>query len=158
MITKERLEELIKEKATIFVITRQTFIAGVSNFIGIEKQKLSKENNIGKDNTLYWRDMGIAELEYLFETKEKAEFALKYKRIPRTEYLDLPDWEEIHYKLDLDFIDKNKNKLVFRVRENFIDIINDKKKRIYGYDNATKENYISACLLCKKLFLGEYVK
>lgn len=95
MITKERLKELIKEKATIYVITHEPFIAGASSFIGIKEEKLSKESNIGKDNTLYWKDMGIAELEYLYETKEDAEEYLKYGNITKTEELVMADWNDV---------------------------------------------------------------
>lgn len=159
MITKERLKELIEQKAIIWYIVKLPIIAGYMWSNKIEKLTLDNawlkiEN--GKLFITYPQCyIPIADLKDLFEIKEDAEWELEFGDIKRVETLKLPTWEEIHYKLDLDFIDKNKNKLVFRVRENFIDIINNKKKRIYGYDNVTKENYIEACGLCKKLFLGE---
>lgn len=101
MITKERLEELIKQSATIYVITTEPFIAGASSFIGVQKEELSKENNVGKDNTLYWKDMGIAESEYLFETEEDARWELEMTAT-RTETLSLPSWEEFTKERDME--------------------------------------------------------
>ena len=156
MITKERLEELIKEEATIYVITHEPFIAGVSSFIGIKEEKLSKESNIGKDNTLYWQDMGIAELEYLYETKEEAEWYLEFGNITRTERLELPSWEEFK---EIRFVEFFYNEYDYMLQYQNI----SKKIALYERNNkgdyylkeATKENYLEACKMAKKLFLGE---
>lgn len=162
MIEKSRLEELIKQGATIFMIKQQPFIAGVSNFIGIQKETLSKENNIGKDNTLYWKDMGIAELEYLFETHEQAEWQLEFGNITRTETLSLPTWEDVYSKLKnykesdaytVRLVDNDFCSLVYVKYDMVSQIVLYTHYEAYDW-NATKENYIEACKLCKKLFLG----
>lgn len=153
MITKERLKELIEQGATIFITTST----------GIQKENLSKENNIGKDNTLYWRDMGIAELEYLFETEEDARWELEmtatYQDTLRlANYIDFENengdrvfyHKGATYELSLWWaIDGTKIiRVIWRGNDGF-DCLFEKP--------LTKENYIEACKLCLRLFRGEEV-
>ena len=104
MIEKSRLEELIEQGATIYTL----FIYGVKPY------KLNKSFYIAEADgeeslmTTFFDDNGniqpelIDYLQDIYETKEKAEWVLKYQRIPRTEYLDLPTWEE--FKKNKQFI------------------------------------------------------
>lgn len=158
MITKERLEELIQQGATIYVITTETFIAGVSGLIGVKKEELSKENNVGKDNILYWKDMGIAELENPFETEEDARWELEMTAT-RTETLKMPRFESI--------IEPNKTFVLYE-DDKFLGFITVDQQIVINYYKIgeikrifdkplTKENYIEACKLCLRLFKGEEV-
>ena len=106
-------------------------------------------------------------LQELFETKEEAEWELKFGNITRTERLKLPKWEEAQDK-DFHFcylyqvehfcfyIDIYNFTQEFRIRcshgIHLDDYVFDKT-----FDLRDKENYIEACKLCKKLFLGEKV-
>jgi hypothetical protein len=143
MISKERLEELIKEGATIY---------GVPKY---DKKiyKLDAKNYSIDDN----------ELNYLFETKKQAEWALKY-HATRTEELNLPMWEEWcenieNYCETITFSDIHYNNY-----EMFIEGRNDDEAimitkypsgQYIFFEPNTQENYIKACDLCLKLFKGE---
>lgn len=162
MITDERLKELIKEKATIYYIVKTSFIAGVSNFVEVEELNLTENHKIlnsDKEYICLYGDTGYRiKLENIFETKEDAEFALRYKRIPKTEYLDLPTWEEFKKLGEFTFYGFHQGKIKM-----FYSISDDNIKIDTGIDwyvfskKYNKENYIKACRLCKKLFLGEEI-
>ena len=160
MITKERLKKLIEECATIY-----------SNDYG--EIQLIKENDLilyenGQNNYILYALEPNKKYhneifdEDLFETKEEAEFSLEFQNITRTETLNLPTWEELNKKVDTipnmfwqiakcsEFIlflqtDKTLNNAQIILRGND-----------YTYNwGLTKENYLEACKIAKKLFLGE---
>ena len=160
MITKSRLEELIKQGATVYYADRDVrfFIPIFLNkdFM-IKGKELSHKENCVKDTLL----------EDLYETEEQAEWASKYQRIPRTEYLDLPTWEEL--------IDKKKNRRFyineFVCRNEYdllvvcslgvdfegkIEVRNvSLNHKLLFQAPLSEENYEKACDLCVKLFKGE---
>lgn len=152
-ISKNRLEELIKQGATIYTIT--------SKRTGGDVMELHLKNI--SDDFWYFL-LGIT--EELFEDKaeveekaKKIKWALKY-HATRTEELNLPTWEEFDknnkticftakdwqcYELGFAFGDTETiclDKIVLGVN------INQKNWK------ATEENYIKACDLCLKLFKG----
>ena len=159
MISNERLQELIKEGAKIYTLDFNRLLN-----IEITPDTDTKKIVIGElfldddmfiiEGKLHKYDWDIS-LDKLFETKEDAEFALKYRNITRTETLSLPSWEEFkivhfidnvgtHYELE-----KIRNKIC-------LDFSNDGEYYIKDLQwEATKENYLQACELCRKLFLGE---
>lgn len=160
MIEKSRLEELIKQGATIYTILKETFIAGASDLVKLKEIKLDEFFSVS-NNALMFPDLLYIKIEDLYETKKQAEWALKYQRIPRTEYLDLPTWEEF---------DKNNKTICFIAKDwqcyelgfAFGDtetICLDKV--VLGVNTnqktwkATEENYIKACNVALKLFKGE---
>ena len=141
MITKERLKELIEQKATIYQIIREP--------LKIEKILLGYDE-IGTTS------------EDLYETKEEAEECLEFGNIVREERLELPSWEEF-LKLPL-WDDKNNVEFktnkgntisIFKTEQNEIIVLKDIKTLFEK--PLTKENYLEACELCRKLFLGEEV-
>lgn len=159
MIKKSRLEELIKEGATIYCADRDVQFP-IPIFLNeedfVKKEDLPHEENCIRDNIL---------LEDLYETEEQAEWALKYQHIPKTEWLDLPMWEEMY---------ESANRNVFYHRKGIIGKIDgirypnvDERvitiRSIYARNEkdvlfnapATEENYIKACDLCVKLFKGD---
>lgn len=98
-------------------------------------------------------------LEDLFATKEEAEWQLEFGNITRTEKLELPTWEQFK---------KNKCFNFVGIDWTFYELHNRRRNKLqldYSYDNdyyrpekewkLTYENYLEACRLCKKLFLGE---
>lgn len=166
MITKERLEELIEQGATIYEIKKDFYIVDPSEIVKIEKIKshLLKEFLDSHLEFNEWHGGTDRLYKELFETKEEADFALRYKRIPKIEYLDLPTWEE--------FITKDKTTTFYKNQVKYQMYIFVKNKNtdnckiiIYADDNSqdwivfekplTKENYIEACKLCLRLFKGE---
>ena len=146
MITKERLEELIEQGATIY-----------SNEYG--KIQLKKENDLslyenGQNNYILY----VLELnkkyhneifdEDLFETEEEAKWFAEFGCIERTERLELPTWEEFNNQPEFYFDDYTLIKINDKIllKDSFED---------YVYKEFTKENYILACRKAKELFLGE---
>lgn len=170
MITKKRLEELIEQGATIYYIKIETFVAGYSNFISIKEIELYSPIQC-KILEKYYNNEDYLIVKYgngtdyflpynLFETKEEAEWELEFGNITRTETLRLPRWEEFELLgHDVDFIGEDKTPYYFRLNYNKseIYITNFTNGKAIYCAKATKENYIEACKLCKKLFLGEEV-
>ena len=154
MIKPDRLKELIEQEATIWY----------ANITCITEKIL--DNTYKVDSAYLWKKIksGAVKscgypLENLFETKEEAEWYLEFGNITREEKLSLPSWEELEKDLD------KRNGDFWIVDNNYFTFIYDKrdfssqlKLRTIdeNYDwNATKENYIDACKLCRSLFLGE---
>lgn len=150
MIKKSRLEELIKQGATIYCADRDVQFP-IPIFLNeedfVKKEDLSHEKSCVRDNI---------PLEDLYETEKQAEWALKYQRIPHIEYLDLLMFEEIEDDYILEFgksrfeVHKTNNKIFVLTNKNYLDL--------YDYvfeEPATEENYTKACNLCVKLFKGE---
>ena len=158
MITKERLEELIEQGATIY-----------SNEYG--EIQLKKENDLslyenGQNNYILYalepnkKHHNEIFDEDLFETEEEAKWFAEFGCIERTERLELPTWEE--------FKNKKTKHVCFMGKDTFcfFELYEDKQKNRlilldhdcdYEYFNEepTKENYTTACGLCKEFFLGE---
>ena len=88
------------------------------------------------------------------------EFKARYQNIRRTETLSLPTYKSITDDL------KNSLKgayvveetddfsLCFQTQKNKILLFSEIKDYVW---DITKENYLEACELCRKLFLGENV-
>lgn len=147
MITKQRLEELINNNGTIYEV----------KYHNINPVKLNSEVKIFKNCIYVPFELEGKYLRHkyynnLFETEEYAKFELEFGNITRTETLKLPKWEE--------FFNSGKS-IVFRDAYGDIQELKQYSREIYineqycGY--LTKENYIEACRICKKLFLGEEI-
>ena len=166
MITRKRLEQLIKEEKTIWIMNKYcnaySYDLTNYNYVGIADNKES----------LMFLDFSIQEdepekilvdyLDYLFETKEEAEFSLEFQNITRTETLNLPTWEELNKKVDTIpnmfwQIAKCSEFILFLQTDK---TLNNSQIILRGNDDTynwglTKENYLEACKIAKKLFLGE---
>lgn len=157
MITEERLKELIEQGATVWAV----------NFYNKDIEKLELNSNLDAVNAGEFMKYDIKQYYYfhysfesLFETEEDAKWELEFGNITRTEILNLPTWEEIEKEVGnygtyiIEFNSENKS-------DECTLCINATNKKIIvvGYKSweLTKENYIDACRLCKKLFLGEQV-
>lgn len=158
MITKERLEELIKEGATIY------YLSGHEVSIIFLNEDWSVDNVYfgggEAERWLYYKDIIYKPLNQLFETQKQAEWALRYYAT-RTEELDLPMWEEfcklceLVVNFEIQITDKNKVVHLLYKSGNYINIWNMDDKTVEFSEKATEENYIKACDLCLKLFKGE---
>lgn len=167
MITKERLEELIEQGATIWhweygKLRERELNKSYHINIFMNKEWLCKSYCDFDDDV---RITHIAPFFEVFETKGEAEWHKEFSCIERTERLELPTWEEdvrkdilfsasggIRYifmkKIKTGYSIEKENPYIIRIQkigehDNFID---------YEY---TKENYTLACRKCKELFLGE---
>ena len=104
----------------------------------------------------------IYDIKYLFENKEEFDWLLEFGNIQRTETLSLPTWEDMQNKIQSNgFGNKviaNFDSYVFEYKKSLnlqvVIGINLGSETLY-YGDLTKENYLEACRLAKKLFLGE---
>lgn len=147
MITKERLEELIEQSATIYSVD-------TSNKTILSFKICKNENDIKLTEKQY------AFFKKCFETKAEAEWHAEFGRIERTESLELPTWEEFNKSEKLvRFIGKNGEKCKLEgyfnlnLQSGFIDVVENGSSQL-SLSEYTKENYIFACRKCKELFLG----
>lgn len=151
MITKERLRELIKQDDK-----KIYWSCKGNNFSTIQEY-----DNLREFASLILESIDNIE-ESVFETKEEAEWEMKFGDVKRTEKLGLPTWEQFMLTSDgVEFTAKNGDKIRFHKISDYTEsriTVYDKngKESIDEEWEATKENYIEACKLCKKLFLGEY--
>lgn len=158
MIEKERLEEFIQNKTVIYNIakgqdgTRWLRTLDVNDIIDIEEKFIYYVPDEYPE---------IANFSDLFETKEDAEFALRFQNILRTEELNLPTFEEFckntffaftaynyRYALCIDY----DGSLVVGEYDEYENYFPGEE---INYGELTKENYLKACELCRKLYLGE---
>ena len=158
MITKEELEKLIKEEATIYEADGEK----------INQIKLTSRIEISNDMIIIspTKEKNYIHHKYfnrLYKTKDEAEFALKFKNKTRTETLDLPTWEELQDKVkDLedhhDYIIVFNSRFVMEYEKTFIDQIylNQNQPPYERYNwNGNKEGYIEACEMALNLFLDK---
>lgn len=152
MITKERLEELIEQGATIY-----------SNEYG--EIQLIKENDLslyenGQNNYILYALEPNKKYhneifdEDLFETEEEAKWFAEFGCIERTERLELPTWEEFKNDGEFSFLDKQGFEwdLYSPDDETRISLVGGYNHFEYEY---SKENYTLACRKAKELFLGK---
>lgn len=161
MITKERLEELIEQGATVCNAYKDwdnVWHCRFGNVVQEENHLLFKEN--GSSLSVIMHDTNN-----LYETKEQAEWEWEFGCIERTERLELPTWEEL-FKEDrvLDCYTQEfgivKNRSFIGVVLLGVDFTNEIVEVSIGSDQIfcellTKENYTLACRKAKELFLGE---
>ena len=157
MISKERLEELIEQDATIWGVYDYSYSYDKPNK-KVEFIDLDGFYNYYKDIDEFIMYQG--DYSELFETEEEAKWFAEFGCIERTERLELPTWEE--------FKNKKTKHVCFMGKDTFcfFELYEDKQKNRlilldhdcdYEYFNEelTKENYTTACGLCKEFFLGE---
>ena len=173
MILKERLEELIKEKATIFTPDNLWQTIGTINLS--KNCYIDEDNNRLCNNKITFKDLPNASamysipLEELYEAKEEAEWYLNFGNITRMETLSLPSWEKMKKRPRIvEFISKNYKRCKLSIGEiiavtpsgtrsakkRYVCVCIDKDDY---YFERTEKGYIEACKLCKKLFLGREV-
>jgi hypothetical protein len=161
MITKERLEELIEQCATIW------FYDDISGFEKINMKENDYKYEIGvadADDREHLLKTSIGKygkyiddwwwFSGLFETKEELDWYIEFGCIERTERLVLPTWEEIQKYERFDFKDKYNHSYTLHYISGFKNLAISGWSTEY-YAPATKENYTIACRKAKELFLGE---
>ena len=167
MIEKERLEELIRQGATVWSLTFESEIT--------LNEKCYVYLDANCDYRLFAFDafgcQAITYLEDLEEDVETVKFKCKYQNITRTETLSLPTWEEFEQKSYFDFIASDGRNIIIEqtllvdfAEEDCLSDFNLVVSDWNGYSHKalfrgdyTKESYTKACELCRKLFLGEEV-
>lgn len=163
MISKERLQELIDQKATIWADSYgEIQLCDESKICYYEFLKTALYYLSGFMRGGKFVNDGITP-NFLEENVEKGEWNYEM-HASRIERFDPPIWEEIQYTKHY-FIYK------FPIKDNYdffgrITILKDYSIKVSGlvqgilfeeYFNeaCSKENYLKACKIAKKLFLGE---
>lgn len=155
MITRERLEELIENNGTVYCVGDNVY-----------KITLDKRYFCILGNYLQWSIVlnklmprRTPHIDDIYETKEDAEFVKEFKNITRTETLNLPTWEELKIIDEIKIYGENGKQYLVQADEYDISVYASD-----GYDfilykrlKRTKDNYIKACTIARKLFLGESV-
>lgn len=158
MISKERLEDLINEKAVVYDV-----FCGDVEFIDLTMIKVFGQT----DKTLtfeYYNDtfcqLIMRDNNDLFETREDAEWQLEFGNIKRVETIAFPTWEEFKKQNNIfRFIDKQGYKCKIDgycspYTGGFIDVVQG-GTGLTDLNEFSKENYVKACRLAKKLFMGD---
>ena len=167
MIEKQRLEELIEQGATIWVLYENKIYPHKAKNIAV--------------NGFNCVSMGF-DFNHLFETKEEAEEYAEFGNITRTEKLELPSWEIIENIIErkkrfgLNHSDrvlariitkdsiyyfkicKDLDLFTFELKQTYIgeDLCEELTSRFpVSLGKATKSNYDKVRRLCVKLFKGE---
>ena len=155
-MTEERLEELIKQEAEIYVVENKD----------IFKYKLHKKARpILCSDVLYILSYDIPyeyPLDQIFETITDAEKELERQvwkekvNAERTERFEPPMWEDIENSFTFRWF-TDGNEYVFTVnKEDDILLIGLAFEYCNEFDKpATKENYEKACEIVRDLFTGE---
>lgn len=173
-MTKERVEELIKQCGTVYKIDygkvwKMSLINDEKNHCDISRDKFLHFHELLEFNDSFdnrWTDYYVG-LDELFESKEQAEWVCK-NHAERTERFEPPMWEDIEDEYEFyftcqDYKSKSSNPCgMFVVNKkgtlkNYILVRNvSHYPNIFTFDApATKENYEKACEIVRDLFKGE---
>ena len=156
MISREKLEELVSKDKKVYwhrVDNNSYYIIRFDTF-----------KFLPEGLEVWDRFEGLLFFNYNnLITKEEYEWGCEFQNIKRTETLSLPSWEEINERLKnethiaIDFYDKQHNKHFIWLNETQITIVDfiNGNPHIGTDEILTKENYIEACEIARKLFLGE---
>ena len=151
-MTKQELEKAIKNGESVWVANRYCYPYKVNltnkHYVGVINDTkclmLAFQN---EDDEL------IDYLEYIFETKEKAQHYHDHANVSRTETLPFLTWEEFLEKKAIHFIDNKGIDFVLRITDNKI------KLMVFFMASKTwdltEENFYKAYDECVRLFKGE---
>lgn len=153
MISRERLEELIENNGTVYCVLDNVY-----------KITLDKRYFCILGNYLQWSTVlnklmprRTPHIDDIYETKEDAEFVKEFKNITRTETLNLPTWEELKIIDEIKIYGENGKQYLVQADEYDISVYasDGYDFMLYKQFDRTKENYLEACKMVKKLFLGQ---
>lgn len=157
MITKERLEELIEQGATIYGIDDRWDIVEVRELDA--QQIYYSSSNVNYQYV--FDDHSVVEFfdDKLFETKEDAEEYVEFGNITKTIQLNYVSWEEFKNQdrnfsfraYPYDYYCYTDGRYV-EIKEYY-----RSSDRVIFSKKLTRENYNEARRLCVKLFKGESV-
>lgn len=171
MITRERLEELISQRATIYSTDWDEVVELSPETCTVENIKISEygeeivEKLFVKEDEQHIPSYRLSALEEDIETEK---FKKEFQNITREEILNLPTYEEMIKEprcLDCwtkEFVVMDNDKLIgiAFIGVDFDCEIVSVEMGSYQYfvERLTKDNYIKACTIARKLFLGESVE
>lgn len=157
MISKEQYKKILSKNGSLYFVDltyKKVIEQKAQNTKFIDFSDHPEIHFYSDEGEMFWK----IELKHLFESKEEAEWQLEFGNITRTETLKLPTWEEFCKAPNLKFCGAEHNLYHFfsDLKWLWLEQVVDENWTIGLYlERATKENYIKACRLAKKLFLGE---
>ena len=151
-MTKQELEKAIENGESVWVANKYCYPY---------KVKLTNKHYVGVINDIKCLmlafqnedDELIDYLEYIFETKEKAQHYHDHANISRTEQLPFLTWEEFLKEKYIWFVDKEQNQCCLYYITKFI-LIN-KSGELIEKGELTEANFYKAYDECVRLFRGE---
>lgn len=152
-MNKTELEEKIKNGESVWVANKYCYPYEVkltnNHYINIADNKESLMLAHLDDVEL------IDYLEYIFETKEKAQHYYDHANITHTEQLPFLTWEEFKNGKNLCFhgVDGVEYRLICVMTNNYIILLEDEDEDTYW--ELTEENFYKAYDECVRLFKGE---
>ena len=160
MIPRERLKELIENNGTIYCVGDNVY-----------KITLDKRYFCILGNYLQWSKFldkpmlqRTPHIDDIYETKEDADFVKEFKGVKHTETLDLPLFDDLLENFDISFVRFDKELDCWVIYELYVEFneicilfrdITEEASDCIFREPLTKENYLEACKIAKKLFLGE---
>lgn len=153
MISKERLEELIEQGATIYEVKYNNINpVSLTNKI---RDVYYKNGVIAFEPRQDEKYLHHKYLKNLFETEDEAEWYREFGRVERTERLVLPTWEEFEEKKFVWFFDSYHKYCCLHYLNCNNKIFINNGDEVIEIGDFTKENYTLACRKVKELFLGK---
>lgn len=147
---KEKLEEIIKNKGIVWVVTNEL---KKLDFKKINKRDIHLDDEQLEIDTYYGEILrDIYQFEEVFETEAKANHCLNHANISRTTYLPFLTWEEFKKKKIFRFVSASGTDCFMQMIEN--------KQLLFYYgrgkvESATEENFYKLYDDCVKCFMGE---
>lgn len=155
MITGKRIEELIKQGVTIYEVKY-----GNVNPVSLKnkiRHVLYKYGMIAFEPNPNEKYLHRKYFKNLYETKEQAEFAKEFKKIPKITYLDLPFWEESKEMLVVTKFKSNNIQVELDYYAHYDTYV------LYTDDveemrlKATRENYTTMCEKVREYFKAKEI-
>lgn len=152
-MTKQELEKAIENGESVWITNKYCipYEVNLTNdyYVGITDNKES----------LMLRDLDNIELidyiEYVFETKEKAQHYYFHANIIRTERLPFLTWEEFKSGKDITFKAKNGHEFLLKAKQESIYLWWLETNNIWASWELTEENFYKAYDECVRLFKEE---
>lgn len=178
MISKEKFNELNSEKKKIYYLDygllgscsvkeldfSKRRICGVcANYFPTPDEELEVHDYCNMQNDSDCDEDFVCYLKDCYETQEDAEFAEEFKNIEHTETLDLPLFDYLPENFDISFVRFDKEVDCWIIYELYIEFneiyilfryVTEEVSDCIFREPLTKENYLEACKMVKKLFLG----
>lgn len=154
-MTKQELEQKIKNGESVWIANKYCYPYEVNltnnHYIDIADNKESLMLAHIDDVEL------IDYLEYIYETKEKAQHYYDHSNISRVEQLPFLTWEEFYEGEKIMFKAKNRNEFLLERTQNKIILWWINTNNIWLELELTEENFYLAYDECVKLFKGERI-
>lgn len=162
MITIKRFLELINQGATIYEVKyRNINPVSLKNKIRYVNYKYETITFEPRPDEKYSHHKHF---KRLFETKDEAEFSKEFQNITREETLDLPLFDNLPENFDISFVRFDKEMDCWVIYELYVEFneicilfrdVTEEASDCIFREPLTKENYLEACKIAKKLFLGD---